>query len=89
MEALTSSSAHGVEEFGVVLGLLDLVHQEFGRFEVVHGIEELAQDPYLLKHFLLQEQFFLAGSGTIDIDGRPDAFGKQALTAFVVRNAAR
>src|SRR5437660_12927238 len=38
-----ATAAHGVEELGVVLGLLDLVDQIFGGFELVHRIEQLAQ----------------------------------------------
>src|ERR1019366_9257284 len=41
--ARTLSSAHGVEEFGIVLGLFHLVDQEFGGLQVIHRIKELAQ----------------------------------------------
>src|SRR5205085_1422554 len=39
------TSAHGVEEFGIVLGLLHLVDQELGGLEVIHRVEQFAQHP--------------------------------------------
>src|SRR5664279_4048841 len=59
LESKTSTPAHRVEEIRVVLGLLDLVQQEFHRLELVHRIEELAQHPHLLQDLRLQQQFFL------------------------------
>ncbi|GAA5140111.1 hypothetical protein GCM10023339_82160 [Alloalcanivorax gelatiniphagus] len=34
---------HGIEEFGVGLGLLHAVDREFHRTDLVHGVELLAQ----------------------------------------------
>src|SRR6185437_13453186 len=50
-----SAPAHRVEEVGVALRRLDLVEQEFHRLELVHRIEELAQDPHLLQDLGLQQ----------------------------------
>src|SRR5258708_7641631 len=49
-EAEPLATPHRIKELGVVLGLLDLVDQEFGRLEVVHRVEKLAQHPDLLQH---------------------------------------
>lgn len=45
-----------------------------------HGSQNFAKDPYALEYFIRQQQVFLAGSRTIDIYGREDAFfGKVAI----------
>src|SRR5213083_2678197 len=61
--------AHTVKELRIVLCLLYLVDQEFSSFEVIHRIEQLAQYPDFLQHVLLEQQFFLARTGAIHVDG--------------------
>src|SRR5487761_2655173 len=59
--------AHAVEEIGVALRRLDLVEQEFHRLELVHRIEEFAQDPDLLEDVRLQQQLLAPGAGAVHI----------------------
>src|SRR5258706_6603036 len=68
-----STPSHGLEEFGVLLGGLDLVDEEFGRFELVHRVEQLAQHPDLLQQLLRDQQFLAPGAGAVDVDGRENA----------------
>ena len=42
-----SSALHGLEEFTVRLGVLHLVQQEFDRRELIHRMQQFAQDPDL------------------------------------------
>src|SRR3990170_3203283 len=44
-----STAAHRVEELRVRLGGLELVDQELGGFQLVHGVQELPQHPHLLQ----------------------------------------
>ena len=55
-----TSATHRVEELAIVLGRLDLVEQEFHRFEIVHVVEQFAQHPHLLQDVGLEQQFFAA-----------------------------
>ena len=68
-----ATGTHGVEEFGVALGGLDLVEQEFHRIDVIHAVKQLAQDPHLLQYVGLEQQFLAPGAGAIDVDRRIDA----------------
>src|SRR5689334_21077288 len=65
--------AHHVEEVVVVLRRLHLVEDELHRLDLVHRIEQLAQDPGLLQDFGLQQQLFTPGAALVDQDGRVDA----------------
>ena len=38
-------TAHGVEKLRIVFGGLDFVEQEFHRFQLVHRVEQFAQQP--------------------------------------------
>ena len=74
------SATHRIEEFAVVLGRLDLVEQEFHRFEVVHVVEQLAQHPHFLQNVGQEQQFLAAGAGAIDVDRRIDTlFGHASI----------
>src|SRR5450830_107803 len=44
-----AAATHHVEELCVVLGRLHLVEDEFHRFDFVHVVHQLAQDPDLLQ----------------------------------------
>src|SRR5258706_9563299 len=68
-----STPSHGLEEFGVLLGGLDLVDEEFGRFQLVHRVEQLAQHPDLLQQFLGDQQLLAPRAGAVDVDRREDA----------------
>src|SRR6185437_16503862 len=71
-DAAASAAAHAFEELAVALGRLDLVEQEFHRLELVHRVEELAQDPDLLKDVGLQQQLLAARARAIHVDRRVD-----------------
>src|SRR5258706_10697144 len=58
-----STPSHRVEEFRVLLGGFQLVDQEFGRLELVHRVEQLAQDPDLLQERRLDQELLAAGGG--------------------------
>src|SRR6202012_5053053 len=75
-----ATTTHHVEELGVALRLTDLVEQEFHRLDFVHVVNELAQHPDLLQDFGLDQQFFTARAGLVQVDRRIDAlFSKTAL----------
>jgi hypothetical protein len=67
------SALHHLEEFLVALGRADLVEQELHRGDFVHVVQQLAQDPDLLEHVGLDQQFLAAGARARDVDGRIDA----------------
>src|SRR4051812_18904787 len=67
------TAAHGVEKLGVRLGGLQLVDQEFGRFELVHGKEELSQHPDLLQDRRFDQQFLAPCARPVHVDGGVDA----------------
>src|ERR1700751_551655 len=69
----SASALHRLEEFPVRLGVLHLVEQEFDRGKLIHGVQELAQDPHLGELALIGDQLFLAGAGTVDVDRREHA----------------
>src|SRR5690606_4203764 len=50
------SALHRSEELVVGLGALHLVEQELHRADLVHAVQELAQDPDLLQQFRLDQQ---------------------------------
>src|SRR5476651_2815255 len=66
----TTAAAHQVKEFSVVLGLTNLVEQEFHRFDFVHVVNELAQHPNLLQQVRLDQQFFATRAGLVQVDRR-------------------
>ena len=59
-DAGASALFHRVEEFGVVLGRAHLVEHELERLDLVHVVEELAQDPHFLQDGGLQQQLLAA-----------------------------
>src|SRR6202007_1090577 len=59
---------HGLEKFAVRLGVFHLVEQEFDRRQLVHRVQELAQDPHLGELALVGDELFLARTGTVDVD---------------------
>src|SRR6185437_1924049 len=67
------SALHRFEEFAVRLGVLHLVEQELDRRQLIHGMQELAQDPHLGELTLVGNELLLAGPGTVDVDGREHA----------------
>src|SRR6266850_7829916 len=69
---------HRLEEFAVRLGVLHLVEQEFDRRELVHGVQELAQDPHLGELALVGDELFLARAGAVDVHRREDALFRDA-----------
>src|SRR5882757_5427780 len=64
------SALHRLEEVPVRLGVLHLVEQEFDRGELVHGVQELAQDPHLGELALVGDELLLARAGAVDVDRR-------------------
>src|SRR5689334_23437128 len=76
----SAAPTHHVEELGVALRLADLVEQEFHRLDFVHVVNELAQHPDLLQDLGLDQQFFAARAGLVEVDRRINAlFGETAL----------
>src|SRR5437762_13265822 len=65
-----TSALHRLEEIPVRLGVLHLVEQEFDRGQLVHGVQELAQDPHLGELALVGDELFLARAGAVDVDRR-------------------
>ncbi len=53
--ALTATAPHQVEEFRIGLGSLHLVKNELHRFDLVHAVQQLAQNPDLLQHICLDQ----------------------------------
>ncbi len=66
--------AHHIEEFVIVFSALHLIEQEFHRINGVHGGKKLAQDPDLVENTVIEKEFFLTGTGTVDVDSREDSF---------------
>src|SRR5471030_3005612 len=69
----SAAPAHHVEEVQVRLAGLHLVEHELHRLDLVHRVEQLAQDPRLLQDLRLQQHLFAAGAAAIDLDGGVDA----------------
>src|SRR5690242_9989188 len=61
---------HGLEEFAVRLGVLHLVEQEFNGRELIHGVQELAQNPHLRELALVGNELLLTRAGAVDVDRR-------------------
>src|SRR5690606_16250052 len=68
----SAPAPHHVEELLVALGRAHLVEQELHGGELVHVMEELAQDPDLLEHVGLDQELLAPGARAIDVDGRVD-----------------
>src|SRR3984957_13358602 len=68
-----SSALHGLEKLTVRLGVFHFVEQEFDGRELIHRVQELAQDPDLGELALVGDELFLAGAGTVDVDRREHA----------------
>src|SRR6185436_11943218 len=66
-------SLHRLEELAVGLGVLHLVQQEFDRRQLVHRMQQLAQDPHLRQLTLVGDELFLARTRTIDVERREHA----------------
>src|SRR6202140_631855 len=64
---------HCVEEVRIGLGILHLVEQELDRGQLVHGMEELAQNPHLGKFRGIRDELFLARARAVDVDLREGA----------------
>ena len=73
----------------VVLGGAHLVEHELHRLDLVHRVEQLAQNPALLQDFGLEQQLFAARARLVDQDGRVDAlFGHATVQVdFAVAGA--
>ena len=41
-------SIHGFDELGIILGRLELINQKFHRLQVIHRMQQLAQQPDFL-----------------------------------------
>src|SRR5262249_19887706 len=67
-----SAPAHRIEEVAVRLGRLDLVDEELGGLEVVHGVEELPEHPHLLQDRLLDQQLLAPRAGAVHVYRRED-----------------
>src|SRR5882762_5637700 len=64
---------HRVEEVRVGLGVLHLVEQELDRRQLVHGMQELAQNPHLGELRGFGDELFLARARAVDVDRREGA----------------
>src|SRR3974390_3298023 len=67
------SALHRAKELVVGLRVLHLVDEELDRGELVHRVQQLAQDPDLLQLVLRGDQLLLARAGAVDVDRRIDA----------------
>ena len=76
--AISATSSHHVEELVVVLGRFHVFQHEFHRLDLVHVVHELAQNSRLLQNLWRQQQLFLAGAASVQVNGREDAFLVQA-----------
>ena len=56
----------------IALGLLDLVEQELHCGQLVHVMEQLAQDPDLAQLLLGNQQLFASRARSVDVDRRID-----------------
>src|SRR4051812_21850550 len=72
-EGRSTTPTHHVEEVQVGLARLHLVEHELHRLDLVHRIEQLAQDPGLLEHLRLEEQLLAARAALVDEDRGIDA----------------
>src|ERR1700744_5500675 len=78
---------HGIEEIGVGLRILHLVEQELDRSQLVHRMQQLAQDPHLGQLRRLGDELFLACAGTIDVDRREHPLFRDAPVQVNLRIA--
>src|SRR5476651_551649 len=76
--AALAAPAHHIEELTVVFSGLHLVEDELHRFDLVHRVQQLAQDPDLLQLVRLDQQFLAAGARFVQVDRRVDALLGQA-----------
>ena len=77
-DAGASGQVHLHQEGAVGGEFLQAVLEQFHRFHRIH-IRQDAAELVNQFHFLgFEQQFFAAGAGSIDVDGRPDAFVDQA-----------
>src|ERR1700675_1073514 len=65
---------HRVEEVRVGFRVLHLVEQELDRGQLVHGMQELAQNPHLGQLRGIRDELFLARARAVDVDRRAGAF---------------
>src|ERR1700712_480588 len=63
-------SSHHVEKVQVGLAGLHLLEHELHRLDLVHRIEQLAQDPRLLQDLRLEQHLLAARARAVDLDGR-------------------
>src|SRR5690242_5649932 len=73
MRGWLPAAPHHVEEVEVVLRRLHLVEDELHGLDLVHRVEELAQDPGLLEDLGLEQQLLATRARLVDQDGRVDA----------------
>ena len=79
-ECISAAPFHHVKELAVIFGLANLVEQKLHRLDLIHVVEQLAEDPDLLEELGLDEELFLSGARPIDVDGRVDPLlGKPSL----------
>src|SRR6059058_4127511 len=78
-----TSALHRLEEIPVRLGVFHLVEQEFDRGELVHGVQELAQDPHLGELALVGDELFLARAGAVDVDRRNTRFSEMRRSRWI------
>ena len=69
--------AHGSQEILVVLGAFHLAEQKLHAVNGVHGRKHLAQNPDPVQGLGSEQQLFLAGAGTVYVNGREDPLFSQ------------
>src|SRR5689334_11508455 len=82
-----SLTLHRVEEVAVGLRVLHLVEEELDRGELVHRVQELAQDPDLRELVLARDELLAARARPVDVDGREDALLRDAAVEMDFRVA--
>src|SRR5262245_37050479 len=72
------SALHRVEEVRVGLGIAHLVDQELGSGQLVHRMQQLAQDPDLLQLIRLRDELLAARARAVDVERRVDTLLRDA-----------
>src|SRR5262245_34699289 len=68
-----TSALHGLEKVGVGLGVAHLVDQELRRGQLVHWVQQLAQNPDLLQLVRLRDELLAARARAVDVERGVDA----------------
>ena len=71
---LIELSLHRIKKFSVSFKVFKFAYQEFRSGCFIHGLKNFAQDPGFLQSIGVNQIFFSARAGTINVDCRVDSF---------------